>query len=302
MTVVSVVIPCYNRAGTIAQAVRSAVAQTRAPLEILVVDDASTDESASVAEHAGARVVRMTSNRGSAAARNVGIHAASGDAIAWLDSDDYWDPNHLDVVTSLLDTYPDAAVATSAVRMIGKRSGVWYAGVPDGPPSDVMRKAFYDWIMPSISTITRRGAILAAGGFDESERFAVDFDAWLRLARRHKFVASREVTATWRWHDGQLSDNLAHQLEATYRSRAKMLHEVKQSADTELASELSELFCTRWQDDVQRAWDSGNRGWLRRLIQLSNLVPDLPRALVRKWSLRSRIPPRIVAAIRARRA
>lgn len=301
MNSISAVITCYNRERTIAEAVASASAQTRAPIEIIVVDDASTDNSARVAEDAGARVVRMPVNRGSAAARNEGIRAASGDAIAWLDSDDYWDPNHIEVVAALLDRYPEAGVASSAVRRVGAASGTWYCSVPDGPPSDVFRKAFNDWIIPSITTITRRDAIIAAGCFDESERFAVDFDAWLRLARSYKFVSSREITANWRWHDAQLSGSLTRQIEATYRSRSRMLHELRTAGDAELASELATVFRTRWEGDIQRAWDDGRAAWLRRLVELAPLVPDLPRSLVRKWALRSRIPRGVVSVVRAYR-
>jgi len=299
---VSVVIPCYNRERTIAEAVASAFAQTRSPSEVIVVDDASTDDSARLAERGGARVVRMRANRGSAAARNAGIQAASADAIAWLDSDDYWEPNHLEIVASLLDRYPDAAVASSAVRRVGTATGTWYCNVPDGSPSDVFQNAFRDWIIPSITTITRRDAIMAAGSFDESERFAVDFDVWLRLARRYKFVASREVTANWRWHDAQLSGSRTRQLEATYRSRSKMLREVESAGEQDLASELAAIFRTRWMHDVQDAWDTDKIVWLRRLVELAQLVPGLPPSLRRKWALRSRIPRTVVDAIRVYRA
>ena len=302
MITVSVVIPCYNRERTIAEAVASAFAQTRSPSEVIVVDDASTDDSARLAERGGARVVRMQANRGSAAARNAGIQAASADAIAWLDSDDYWEPNHLEIVASLLDRYPDAAVASSAVRRVGTATGTWYCNVPDGPPSDVFQNAFRDWIIPSITTITRRDAIMAAGSFDESERFAVDFDVWLRLARRYKFVASREVTANWRWHDAQLSGSRTRQLEATYRSRSKMLREVESAGEQDLASELAAIFRTRWMHDVQDAWDTDQIVWLRRLVELAQLVPGLPPSLRRKWALRSRIPRTVVDAIRTYRA
>lgn len=301
MITISAVITCYNREHTIAEAVASVSAQTRVPLETIVVDDSSTDDSVRVAEQAGARVVRMPVNQGSAAARNEGIRAASGDAIAWLDSDDYWEPNHLEIVAGLLDRYPEAGVASSAVRRVGAASGTWYCSVPDGPPSDVFRNAFNDWIIPSITTITRREAIIAAGCFDESERFAVDFDAWLRLARRCKFVASREVTANWRWHDAQLSGSLNRQLEATYRSRSKMLRDVENANENELASELSALFRARWEHDVQQAWDDDRTPWLRSLIELAPLVPGLPRPLVRKWAIRSRIPHRVVSVVRAYR-
>ena len=160
MVTVSVVIPCYNRAGTIAEAIRSVVAQSRPPLELIVVDDASTDDSAQLAENAGARVIRLPSNAGNATARNVGTGATTGEAIAWLDSDDFWDANHLSVVAGLLDRYPEAAAAASATRFVGSRSGVWYGRVPPGPPVDVVREAFADWLMPSMTLLLQMPSAL----------------------------------------------------------------------------------------------------------------------------------------------
>ena len=296
---VSVVIPCYNRADTIAQAVQSVLAQTRGFLELLVVDDASTDGSADIAERAGARVVRLARNSGEPAARNAGMHTASGDAIAWLDSDDYWEPHHLETVVPLLDRYPDAAVAASGVRFVGSRSGHWLGQIPEGPPSDVLRLAFYDWLTPSITTVVRREALMSIGGFDESERYSVDFDAWLRLARHHKFVASRELTGNWRWHDAQLSNYPEKQWEATYRFRKRTLDDVRRDGQHDLADELSALFRKRWNADVHSAWDKDQTSWLRRLVELAPLVPDLPRAATRKWSVRSRIPTPVVEVVRA---
>lgn len=100
--IVSVVMPAYNAAGTIAQAMRSVLAQTHAGVELVVVDDGSRDGSADVMQgiaDADPRVValRLPCNGGVAAARNVGIEAASGDYMAFLDSDDWWHPRKLAV-------------------------------------------------------------------------------------------------------------------------------------------------------------------------------------------------------------
>ena len=83
----SVVIPCRNAERTVADAVRSALEQTEPPLEVLVVDDASTDGSAAAARRAGARVIQNSSRRNAGGARNAGIAAARGDAFAFLDAD-----------------------------------------------------------------------------------------------------------------------------------------------------------------------------------------------------------------------
>ena len=168
---ISVVIPAFNRAGVIGNALSSVHAQTRSPMETIVVDDASTDGTAELAEREGARVIRLRQNRGAAGARNEGIRAAAGDAIALLDSDDYWEPNHLDTVASLLEQNPEAAAAGTAVRMVGARTGVWKGRIPEGPPAEVIREAFKDWLTPTTTTIVRREALMAVGGYDESERY-----------------------------------------------------------------------------------------------------------------------------------
>lgn len=299
MISVSVIIPCYNRAHTIGEAIASVRAQTRSPLELIVVDDASSDNSTEIAERAGARVIRLAKNSGNATARNVGIRAASGDAIASLDSDDYWEPHHLATVAGLLDAYPDAGVASAAVRFVGTRSDTWYAKVPEGTPTNVVRLAFYATVVPIIATVVMRDALIAVGGFDETERVAVDFDLWLRLARRYNFVASREVTANYRWHGAQISANPERQVLATYRSRKRLLDQIRRDGEDSLAEELSEIFRNRWAEDLQAAWDQNRIGWLRELLMLAPLVPEPSRAIKWKWSLRSRIPARIVPVLRA---
>jgi glycosyltransferase involved in cell wall biosynthesis len=294
---VSVVIPAYNRASTIAEAVASARAQTRAAREVIVVDDASADNTAEVARAAGARVVRLEKNGGCSSARNAGIHAADGEAIAWLDSDDFWEPNHIATVAGLLDRYPEAAVASSAVRLVGTRSGVWMGRIPEGPPSNVFRKAFFDWLSVPSSTIIRRDALLAVGGWSETERYASDFLLWMQLARRNLFVCTYDITANWRWHEQQLSSSQEKQWLARYRFRSQMLQQLEADGDMAMAAELSELFRTIWANDLQLAWDEGRIGWLRQLVKLSSLVPDAPEDVRRRWAIRSRIPAPVRPAL-----
>jgi len=293
VTSVSVVIPAFNRASTIEQAVASARAQTRAPREIIVVDDASTDDTAEVARRAGARVVRLERNQGCSTARNAGIHAAGGDAIAWLDSDDFWEPNHIAVVAGLLDRYPEAAAASSAVRLVGSRSGVWVGRIPEGPPSNVFRRAFFDWLSVPTSTIIRRDALLRVGGWAENERYSSDFFLWMQLARFYPFVCTYEVTANWRWHTEQLSASQERQWHARYRFRHIVLEQLKADGEVARYEELAELFRVIWANDLQSAWDEGRNGWLKQLLKLSVLVPNAPQDVYRRWTIRSRIPVRV---------
>ena len=299
MISISVVIPAFNRAGIIKEALSSVRAQTRSPLETIVVDDASGDGTADVAEREGARVIRLHQNRGAAGARNEGIRAARGDAIALLDSDDFWEPHHLATVASLLEHNPEAAAAGTAVRLFGTRAGVWKGRIPEGPPTMVIREAFSDWLTPTTTTVVRRDALLAVGGYDESERYSEDFDLWLRLARRFRFVASREITANCRMHPDQLSSDREQQWFARYKFRIRAIGEIRHEGDSSLAEDLSEILRALWADDVQRAWDNGRSAWLKQLVSLAALIPDLSRTQRVRWQLRSRIPERARPMCRA---
>ncbi len=116
---ISVVIPTYNRAGLLPRAVESALAQTRAPDEILIVDDGSTDDTRSVCARWPAPVRYLaTPNGGVARARNVGIGEARGEWIALLDSDDEWEPTKLAAQFAALDAAPDARWSVTGCTLV----------------------------------------------------------------------------------------------------------------------------------------------------------------------------------------
>jgi glycosyltransferase involved in cell wall biosynthesis len=119
----SVVIPCRNAENTVADTVRSAFAQTEPPLEVLVVDDASTDSSADVARRAGARVVVNRTRRNAGGARNAGIAAAKGDAFAFLDADAVAPPDWLSRARAAFER--DPAVVAVGGRIANGRPGRW---------------------------------------------------------------------------------------------------------------------------------------------------------------------------------
>jgi len=108
MTGISVIIPAYNREAYLAEAIESALGQTCPPEEIIVVDDGSTDHTAEIARSYGG-IVRCTSqeNQGAGAARNTGLKAAQGSLIAFLDSDDVWVEQKLDMQADWLHTHPE---------------------------------------------------------------------------------------------------------------------------------------------------------------------------------------------------
>ena len=179
---VAFVIPAYNAVATVAAAVRSACEQVVPADEVIVVDDGSVDDTAAVAERAGARVL-VRANGGPGAARNTGIQATTAEWIALLDADDVARPDRLQIEHNYLDDTRTAVV--HAARTVPARY------TADPPP--VLDFAAL-WARNRICTSTvllRRAAWESAGGFDEARALigVEDYNLWLRLAHaRWRFI------------------------------------------------------------------------------------------------------------------
>lgn len=201
---VSVIIPTYNRARLLPEAIDSALGQTLPPLEVIVVDDGSTDDTARVVARFGERVVYLHQpNAGPATARNNGVRRARGDLVALLDSDDRWLPRKLEVQLPLFAD-PGVGVVYGGFRCFGGGSG---AIVPDYFAGHSI--GFHDLLgfkaLGTQTLVFRRAAFDAAGGFDESCSPAEDQDFTIRLAARVGLRGVAETVTEVRLHDGQIS-------------------------------------------------------------------------------------------------
>ena len=195
---VSVVVPCRNHARFLGEALRSALAQTHSPLEVLLVDDASTDGSREVAAALGVRVVDGE-GAGVERAVNLGVREARGELVVRLDADDVLEPRYVERLLAALRRAPDAAYAYCTPRFFGARTGTMRC-FPFSPYFLVLRSNFV-----SASALVRRADFLAAGGYatDLGEAAQEDWELWLRLlarGRRGTFV--REPLLRWRRHEG----------------------------------------------------------------------------------------------------
>ena len=214
---ISIVIPAYNAGAHIEAALRS-IADQRGTFEteILVVDDGSTDDTRARAESfAGVRVITQT-NAGPSAARNRGVAESSGDLIAFLDADDLWTPEKLQIQLRLLEAQPRAGLAFGDCRRFsggGERPRTLFeeAGLDEafwgGPDlvADPYAKLIALNFIPTGSVLLRRSCLEAAGGFDESMRRVEDLDLWLRLALLCPFAYTRHLCQLKREHRGNVS-------------------------------------------------------------------------------------------------
>jgi glycosyltransferase involved in cell wall biosynthesis len=204
---VTVIIPCRNAARTIAAAVRTALAQTLPPLEVLVVDDASSDGSGDVALAAGATVLRLAERRNAGGARNRGIDAARGNVLAFLDADVEIASDWLAVVAEVLAS--DSSIVAVGGRIINGRPGLW------GDLDHVLN--FSEWMSdrarmcsgyPTLAIAYRREAVgdvrFAATNHGEDIFFAdavqarggrVRYEPRIRAMHRHERLDARSF---WR--------------------------------------------------------------------------------------------------------
>lgn len=286
---ITALIPCYNAEPYLAKAIESVLAQTRTVDEIIIIDDCSTDDSRAVSKRYPVAVLQTPVNSGHAAARNVGINAARGDLLAWLDADDYWDPRHVEVLDELLARFPEAAVAASRVRYFGGREGLLWATPTLVEPTNVFWRAFAATVVSSNAVITRRAAVKAVNGFDETIRVAPDFDFWLRLSRHHLFVSTEEITSNYRVHEHQISARPEEQEVSIYESRARMLREVIAEGDEYLAHEMESRMLRMFDKALVSAWDSRDHARLRLLATLRRFLPRDTEIYLR-YSRRSRLP------------
>jgi len=207
---VSVIITAYNVGRFIRQAIFSALDQTLRGIEVIVVDDGSTDDTA--AEIARARDPRLRiirqSNQGASQARNAGLEAARAPLVAFLDGDDYWRPEKLEKQARFMAVHPEIDLSFVLCTVVDEDGAVLVVPSP-GPTRPL---SFYDllvenYIRNGSTVVVRREALLEQGGFDPSFPACNDYEAWLRVAasREHNVECLPEVLTFYRRREGQIS-------------------------------------------------------------------------------------------------
>lgn len=212
---VSVVIPCLNQAHFLRAALRSVAAQTWQPLESIVVDDGSTDDTSAVAREAGALLLRQPNN-GVSAARNAGLRAARGQFVIFLDADDELEPDAAETGLAMLERHPDAWMVARCCGLIDE------AGRPMAtnclPPSTA--DLYREWLERNLvwtpgAAVFRREPFVALGGFPPDVGPAADYAVYLELARLRRVVFDERNAVRYRQHRSNMSRDAARMLTAT---------------------------------------------------------------------------------------
>lgn len=308
MARVSVIIPVHNGAATLAEAIDSALGQTFADLEVIVVDDGSTDATPDVLGRYGARITVVNrpdpqARRGSSAARNAGAKAATGELLAFLDADDTWRQGMVARTVAALDAHPDCVLAYCNLGIVdseGRALGANIIGPAfDHPPAlDEMLR--HPWpIMPS-AVVVRRSVFDAVGGFVEELGTSFDDIYFCLVAReRGPFHYIAEPLGTWRFSvfPRRLKRRPLH-----YREREALGRLVRErfgvAADGLLRSRMRSSRSILGYLGL-RAMHEGNRALARRAF-VEALVADPLRLKTYFRLVRTFLPDRLARALSGR--
>jgi glycosyltransferase involved in cell wall biosynthesis len=204
---VSAVIPAYNAEAFIARAIDSVLQQTQRDIEIIVVDDGSTDATVALVQGYGKRVRLISQgNGGPARARNTGVNNSSGEYLAFLDADDWWDPTKIEQQISNLQANPSAIASYTGLRL---RYADGHTGVALACDPKELRSALRignPCVPPSCVVVTRK-AFDEVGGFNVDRRGCEDWELWFRLCRIGLFVLVPDPVTNYVVSDTGLSGN-----------------------------------------------------------------------------------------------
>lgn len=225
---VSVVIPAFNMQDLVGRAVESALAQTYGQTEILVIDDGSTDETRAVVQAFGEPVRLISkSNGGLSSARNRGIAEASGEFIAYLDADDYWEAEKLARQIDHMRARRDVGFCSTATRVVDAKGtvlNIWQCPCADGQILKIIFEANATVPGSGSSVVVRADVQRHVGPFDEQLRSLEDIDMWMRLAAEASYTCIPEPLTVIRKRPGSMSRHLDVMRESAIRVMRKNRH------------------------------------------------------------------------------
>jgi glycosyltransferase involved in cell wall biosynthesis len=284
---VSVIIPCYNQAHFLAQAIESVLLQTYPHFEVIVVDDGSLDNTLEVAaRYPGVRIIRQE-HQGTAVARNRGARDSKGSYLVFLDSDDRLLPHAFRVGVNHFLEHSECAFVFGNYRGIGPDGSLLSTPLPAAVEKDSYRQLLRSCYLHTPSAaMFRRTIFEQIQNFDDLFAGAEDYDLYLRIAREFPIGGHGEVVAEYRRHDANLSNNKAMMLKASLAVLREHLRAARGNKDWEEACKFGIRSCRRsWGEAlVSQIWAGMKTGreWKRALQDVIVLLQYCPEVFSRQ--------------------
>jgi glycosyltransferase involved in cell wall biosynthesis len=229
---VSVIIPCYNHGRYLPEALASVWAQDYPAVEIIVVDDGSTDDTRTVAQRYASVRYYYQPNQGPSAARNMGIAHSRGEYLVFLDADDWLLPQALSGNAAHLRQNPKLAFVSGGHHKVDAATGSVTVSYQAVSPNHYYHLLWGNYIGMHAAVLYQRWA-LAAEPFDPALRYCEDYDVYLRLARRFPVAHHAQPIAAYRLHDTNTSANTAAMLTAALAVLARQQPQLRGELERE---------------------------------------------------------------------
>jgi len=285
---VSVIIPTYNRSKLLRVALESALAQTYPNIEVIVVDDGSTDDTAEVmAQYAGRVTYIKQANQDAAAARNTGIRAASGEYLTFLDDDDLILPTKIERQVQVLASRPEVGLVHCRFYHTNEDGNYLYkAGLL--PEGEVLQKLVCSDFVWMGAPLIRRHCFDQVGLFDEEiPSIAADWDMWLRVAQAgYRFACVQEPLGAYRIHGSNMVFDAAKLERGVFAVLEKVFSNPQLPADVAILKEQAHGRARFWiscQYYVVGQWDDARRNLAAALALCPQLL-EQPEELSRLLS------------------
>ena len=275
MPQLSIIIPVFNRAHCISRALESVREQGVGDFQLIIGDDASTDETWEIVkrEFPSARLARLPTNSGAAAARNAALRIATGEYLAFLDSDDEWLPGKLAAQFDYLEKHPEvAACATSHIYQMrdGRRREVIVENSPEWSVRLQSGQPFHG----ASSPLVRRGALESVGMQDESLRVLEDWDWMLRIAQKQRVHVLPEPLAL-------IHENSPSNADFTFLSTERFLAKHDKAFSSVGAAHRRDVISQHWENAARCFFrHSRNRDGLACVLRSLAFAPARNPALV----------------------
>jgi glycosyltransferase involved in cell wall biosynthesis len=219
MAKISVIIPAYNAMHYLPETLNSALCQTLSDIEIIIVNDGSTDkiiEWASTIQDPRVRLINQE-NKGMSGARNTGIRASDSEYFAFLDADDTWEDTKLQKQLDIMECLPEIGLVSCWISEIDEHGEL--IAVHESPSltgeSLLQELYLYNFVHCGSTPLVRRSCFQQAGIFDETITSAEDWDMWLRISRHCTFYVVQEALASYRRHSKGISRDMVLMLRET---------------------------------------------------------------------------------------
>ncbi len=238
---ISAIIPTYNNAEYIEEAINSILAQTHAVNEIIVVDDGSSDNTAAlikaIKRKAGQLIYIKQANQGPSAARNHGIEIANGDWIAFLDADDHWPKDKMALQIAALKREPSLQLIAGDMAETDQQGNVrvdsvlakhqlleQFQGLAGRPLNNALTALVDKNFIPTGTVLVKRAALKQAGGFNPAIRFGEDLELWAKIACHHPITCLPQRLMYRRQHGANATQNTGPMLEDLVKVMSSIRH------------------------------------------------------------------------------